>query len=103
MRFAATATIWCACLLALAVAASIAAATVFMAGSLDPSQLVTSGIDAWTDAAKAVAALAGLAVVAALGLRLWHTARFKAIGALLTLAEVGAVAWACVAFGREYF
>ena len=84
-------------------AASITTATVFMAASLDPTELVTAGVDAWTDASKAVAAFVGLVVVAVLGLRLWHTARFKALGAALTLAEVGVVGWACVVFVREYF
>ena len=102
MRVAATVAGWGAALLAVGVAASIAGAMVFMAASLDPSEVVTTGIDAWTDAMKAVAASAGLVVVAILGLGLWHTARFKVAGAALTLAEVGAVAWACAAFYREY-
>ncbi len=103
MRAAATVAIWCACLLGVAVAASIATAMVFMAGSLDPTELVTTGVDAWTDALKAVAAFAGLVVVAVLALSLWHTARFKAFGAVLTLAELGVVGWACAVFAREYF
>ncbi len=103
MRSAATIAVWCLALLGVAIAASIATAMVFMASSLDPSELVTTGVDAWTEALKAVAAFAGLVVVAVLGLSLWHTARFKPLGALLTLAEVGAVAWACAVFYREYF
>lgn len=103
MRTAATIAVWCAGLLSVAVAASIATTMVFMAGSLDPTELVTTGIDAWTDALKAVVAFAGLLVVAVLALSLWHTARFKAVAAVLTLAEVGAVGWACAFFAREYF
>ena len=103
MRFALTIAMWCAALLGVAVAASLATALVFMASSLDPTDLVTSGVDAWADALKAVAAFAGLVVVAALGLRLWHTARFQAVGALLMLVELGGAAWACAVFYREYF
>ena len=103
MRSAATVVVWCAALLALAVAASIATAMVFMAASLDPTDMVTTGIDAWTDALKAGGAFAGLVVVVVVALRLWHTARFKTLGALLTLAAVASVAWACTVFVREYF
>ena len=103
MRTAATVAVWCACLLGIAVAASIATAVVFMASSLDPTEMVTTGLDAWTDALKAAAAFAGLVVVAVLALRLWHTARFKVIAVMLTLVQLGAVGWACAVFAREYF
>ena len=99
----ATVAIWCACLLSVAVAASIATAMVFMAGSLDPTDLVTTGLDAWGDALKSVAAFAGLVVVTVLALSLWHTVRFKAVAAVLTLAQLGVVGWACAVFAREYF
>ena len=103
MRSAATIAVWCAALVGVAIAAAIATTMVLMASSLDPSELVTTGADAWTDALKAVATFAGLVVVAVIALRLWHTARFKTFGALLTLAEIGGVAWACALFYREYF
>lgn len=103
MRTAATVAVWCACLLGVAVAASIATAVVFMASSLDPTEMVTNGVDAWTDALKAMAAFVGLVVVAVLALRLWHTARFRVVAVVLTLAELGAVGWACAVFAHEYF
>ena len=103
MRRAATITLWSAAVLGLLVAGSLAAGSVVIATSLDPTEVVTSGVEAWTDALEAVAAFAGLCVVALLGVGLWHTARFKALGAIFTLAEVGAVAWACAFVYREYF
>ena len=74
-----------------------------MAASLDPTEMVTTGLDAWTDALKALAAFAGLVVVAVLALKLWHTARFRVVAVVLTLVELGAVGWACAIFAREYF
>ena len=99
----ATIAVWAAAALGLVVAGIIAAGMVLMATSLDPTEVVTGGAEAWTDALEAVAAFAGLCVVAILGVGLWHTARFRALGAILTLAELGAVAWACALVYREYF
>ncbi len=103
LRRAATIALWSAALLGLLVAGTLAAGMMVVATSLDPAELVSGGVEAWTDALEAVAAFAGLCLVAVGGIGFWHTARFKALGVVLTLAEVGAVAWACAFVYREYF
>ena len=98
-----TAGIWIVSLLSLSLGGLIAAEFIFMATSLDPTQIITAGTEPWTDALEAGGAFAGLVAATMLGLALWHTTRFKIIGLLLTIAEVGAVGWACVRVYNDYF
>lgn len=103
MRAALTAGIWIAALASLTLGGLIAVEFIFMATSLDPTEIVSGGTEPWTDALTAAVAFAGLAVATALGLTLWHTARFKVAGLILTIAEVVGVAWACAKVYKDYF
>ena len=100
---AVTAGVWIVSLLSLSMGGLIAAEFIFMATSLDPTEIITAGTEPWTDALEAGGAFTGLIAATVLGLALWHTARFKIVGLLLTIAEVGAVAWACVRVYTDYF
>ena len=102
MRLA-TVAVWSATLLSLLVGGLIAVEFGFMASSLDPTDLLVSGTAPWTDALIAVGAFLGLLVAGALGLRLWHSRRFRVLGLILVLAEVAGTAWACATVYAEYF
>ena len=54
----------------LSVAGVLAAAFALMAASLDPEEVVTAGVEPWTNAALAIGALAAVIVTTALGLGL---------------------------------
>ena len=95
--------IWILSLATLLIAGVVATVFVFMATSVDPSDLVTDGLQSWDDALMAVAAFAGLLVATIVGLKLWHTVRFKIVGAMLTVADVVLVGWACLRVYGEYF
>ena len=103
MRAAWTVGVWTVSLLSLAVAGLVAAIFILIALSLDPTDIITAGIEPWTDAAVAACAFTGLALVTALSLRLWYSARFWAVGVVLTVAEAGGVAWTCARVYNEYF
>lgn len=98
-----TAAAWCLTLLCVFVCGAIAVEVAFIPVSLDPIEMVTAGADPWMDALTTTAAFAGLCVVAALALALWHSARFRAVGLGLIVAVVGSTIWACVWAAREYF
>lgn len=98
-----TAAVWIASLTCLLVGALIALEFGLMATSLDPTEIVTAGTQPWSDALVATSAFAGLCVVTAVSLRLWHTMRFRAVALILTAAEIGCVAWACSKVYNEYF
>ena len=95
--------IWLVSCAALGVAGVMALMFGFMVTSMDPSEMITSGIEPWTNALMAAGAFLALAIVAAIALRLWHSRRFKLVGLVLTAVEVCAVAWASVWMAREYF
>lgn len=65
-----------------------------MATSLDPLQMMNAGTEPWTDSLAWAGAFLGVAIVAAIGLRLWHTARFRPLALVLLAAQIGFVAWA---------
>ncbi len=98
----ATLAVWSLSLATLAVAGVLAAAFALMAASLDPEEMVTTGVEPWTNAAVAVAAVAAVIVTTALGLALWHTARLRILGAAISVLQAGAVLWACLWFYSEY-
>lgn len=103
MRGALTATVWILALASVTMAALIAAAFVFMATSLDPTDLIAAGTEPWTAAATAVLIFVGLAALTVLSLSLWHSDRFKIVGLLLALAAAGYVSWDCATVYTEYF
>jgi hypothetical protein len=98
-----TAAIWTIALGTLLIGGSLATVFVFMATSIDPTDLATDGLQSWNDAGMAVAAFAGLLVATLVGLRLWHGVRFKILGAILLLASAVLVGWACLRVYTEYF
>ena len=103
MRRGATFAIWIASCATLAVAATIAVLFVMMATSMDPTEMVTTGIEPWRDAAYAAAAFVGLCVATALALGLWHSRRFRILGGVLTALDVCCVVWIGAWTWREYF
>lgn len=103
MRAVLTALVWIVSMTSLGLAALIVVAFIFMATSMDPSELIAAGTETWTDAAMAIAAFTGLLAMTALSLGLWHSARFRAVGLVLTAAEAGCVVWACTKIYSEYF
>ncbi len=98
-----TAVFWAVALATLGIAGLLTAGFVLMALSLDPGEIILAGSEPWTNAAAALVAFAVLAGTTALSLRLWHSDRLRGIGLLLTLAQMGAVAWACRSFYADYF
>ena len=103
MGRALTIAIWTISIGTLLAAALVAMLFVQMAIGMDPTDIVANGAQPWSDALWASAAFAGLAIATVLGLRLWHTARFKPVGLVLTLLEAGFVVFACVKVYAEYF
>ena len=98
----ATAAVWSVLLATLALAGVLATTFAFMAASFDPEDVVTAGLEPWTNAAIAVAALAGVIVTTALGLASWHAGRLRVLGAAISVVQAGAVLWACLWFYSEY-
>jgi hypothetical protein len=103
MRKILTACIWIVALASLVVGGLIATMFMLIATSLDPTDIVTAGVEPWTDALDAGLAFVALVVATALGLFLWHSARFKFAGLLTTLAVAACVAWTSVQVYHEYF
>ena len=101
-RTGGTLAVWLVSSVNLLAAGLIAAEFVFMATSLDPTEILTVGTEPWTDALLAAAAFAGLVVATVLSLGLWHRGRLRTLALLLTAAETGAVVWACVKVYNEY-
>ena len=73
------------------------------AAMLDPLQMMNAGTEPWTDSLGWIGAFLGIVIVAAVGLRLWHTRRFRPIAILLVLAQLGFVAWAISVISSDYF
>lgn len=94
---------WIFALGLLCMAGLLAGGIVLIPLSLDPGEIILAGADPWTEAAEAAGAFAVAAGMTALSLRLWHSARFRAAALLLTLVQLGAVAWACRIFYTDYF
>ena len=108
MGRAPTLAIWIVSCTVLGIAAVIAVLFVMMATSMDPSEMVTAGvgpalIEPWTDAAYAACGFIGLCLVTAIALRLWHSRRFRIVGAVLTAVDAGVVGWLVAWVSREYF
>ena len=98
-----TAAVWAATFLGLIVGGLIAAVLVVMPTSLGPSELIEAGAEPWTIALYAACGFVALVAAAIAGLAAWHSARFKVLGIVLVLGEIGAVAWASVMVYHEYF
>ena len=98
----ATLAVWGLSLATLVVAGVLAAAFALMAASLNPEDMVSAGVEPWTNAAVAIAALAAVVVTTALCLALWHATRLRALGAAISVLQAGAVLWASVWFYSEY-
>lgn len=103
MRDLSTATVWLVSLVLAGVGAMLAAQFVFMAFSLDPAATIADGGEAWWDAGIAVLAFLAFALVCALGLLLWHSARLRPVSLVVLAAEAVAIGWACLHVYREYF
>ena len=103
MRTAFTAAIWTLSLASLGLAGVIAGGLALIAFSLDPSDIITAGLEPYTDALIAAGAFLALLVVTLLSLRLWHSVRFRVASVILTFAEVACVGWACARVYRDYF
>lgn len=97
-----TTAVWTLSLTSLIAAGLVATALVFMASSLEPADIVSSGVEAWTDALKACAGFLVVLCISVLELRLWHSRRFSALGLALTLAQVFVTGWACVMIYQDY-
>ena len=74
----------------------------FMATSLDPAEMIRSGADPWTTALVATGVALAMLVAAAIGLRLWHTQRFRPAGAAFVALELAYAGWTLIDFYREY-
>lgn len=103
LRSALTAAVWAANLLALVVGGLIAALFVVMPTSLGPSEMIEAGAEPWVDALWAGGAFVALVVVAVVALALWHSARLRMLGVVLSLAEVAGVAWMAAKVYTDYF
>ena len=101
-RFALTAAVWVAALLALTIGGLIAALFVVMPTSLGPTEMIEAGVEPWTNALWAGCAFVGLVVVAVVGLAMWQSARLRLVGLALVVAEVAAVAWAATKVYTDY-
>jgi hypothetical protein len=97
-----TAAVWSLSLASLVAAGIVATGLVIMASSLDPTDVITSGIEAWTEALEACAGFVALVCVSAVALRLWHSRRFAAVGFTLAVAQALITGWACVMIFRDY-
>lgn len=102
MRATLTIFIWIAVITAVSGAAAIAVLFATMATSLDPTQVISAGLEPWWDAGLAALAAVGALVVGALALRLWHS-RFAPVGAVLACAEIAGLVWACAWIYGEFF
>lgn len=102
-RHVATALVWTAALGSITILGLIAAAFVFMATSMEPTDLITDGVQGWTDALSACAGFAGMLIVTVLALRLWHTERYHPAALVLTGLDIAVAAWACVTVYSDYF
>ena len=100
---AATAGMWTLSLATLGVAGLLASSFALMAASLDPAEMISAGIEPWTNAAEAAAGFAALVATTAVALFLWHSARFRALGLIVAVLQACAVAWASLQFFNEYF
>ena len=103
MRKLLTAGFWTVSVTCVVLAGALAAIFVFMPISLDPSEMITAGVEPWRDAAVAIGAFLVLLVASAIGLRLWHTIRFKPVALLLVAAQIAAVCWSGALVYRDYF
>lgn len=97
-----TVAIWTVSLGCILVAGAVALEFVLMPVSLDFGEILAAGSEPWRDAALAAGGFTALLVTAAVGLRLWHTARFKLLAWVLTGAELAAVSWIGALIYREY-
>ena len=97
-----TALVWSMSLLSLVAAGVVATALVFMASSLDPTEIISSGVEAWTDALKACGGFVALVCISALAIRLWHSRRFAGLGLALTIAQALVTGWACIRIYQDY-
>ena len=102
-RNALNAVVWTATLLGLIVGGLVAAIFVVMPTSLGPMEMVQAGVEPWSNALFAAAAFVGLVIAAILGLVFWHSVRFRSLGLVLTVAQVAAVAFACLKVYADYF
>ena len=94
---------WAVSLACVILGGAIAGLFVLMASSLEPTDLLSDGVEPYTDAAIAAGAFVGLVLAAAAGLLAWHSVRFRAIGVVLTACEVGLVAWGSLRVYNDYF
>jgi hypothetical protein len=98
-----TISVWSISILCVATAGLIAAMAVLIAQTFEPTEMILEqNIEPWTDALTACAGFALLFILTAVNLRLWHSVRFPVAGLILTAAEAGCVAWACVWVYKEY-
>ena len=102
-RYGGTVGVWIVSLASLSLAGLIVAAFVMMAFGLDPSEVVTAGVEPWFNALMATGAFAGLAIATGLSLWLWHFTRFRLAALIMTVLEAGCVVWACVSIYQDYF
>ena len=98
-----TAGFWTLSIVCVVGAGALATLFVFIPISLDPSEMITAGVEPWQDAAVAVGAFSLLLVAAVVSLRLWHTRRLKPLALLLAVAEIAAVCWSGALVYRDYF
>ena len=103
MRAALTVMVWIVSLLSLMAAGLIATTFLYMATSMDPTELISVGIAPWTEALQAALAFIGIAAATVLTLVLWHRTRFKVVALILAALQAGCVAWGCVYLYTEYF
>ncbi|WP_158808789.1 hypothetical protein [Beijerinckia sp. L45] len=103
MRDKRTVAMWLVSFGTLGVAGLLATAFAMMAFGLDPSEMITAGAEPWTNAAVAAAAFGGLVITTGLSLWVWHFTRWRMVALVLTVIEVGCVAWACASVYRDYF
>ena len=98
----ATAAVWSVALATLGVAALLATSFGLMAAALDPTEIVTAGIEPWTNAALAALAFGAVTITTVLSLVLWHSRRLWSLGAAMAVLQEGVVGWACARFYAEY-
>jgi hypothetical protein len=103
MKTLANVTVWTLALLVVVVAGLLATQFVLMATSLDPTDLITVGLEPWQNAVLACVAFIGVAIVTIASLFLWHRKHAKVWGAVLLVVQGVALVWICVGVYREYF
>jgi hypothetical protein len=94
--------LWALATVSILIAGLIPAGALLIATSLDPSEMIMSGIEPWTDALIASGAFLALLGFTLFSLWLWHSLRFRVLGALLVLAQAAAVVWAWTWVYEDY-